>query len=178
MLRGVLQIHKDDEIIDYIEAQNKQIFSGIIEEERRMTVKRRKTARNPHLQNIILQVSPTIWRRMVEVGRVHVELQRVVVHDQSPLIQCTNCLGYGHTRKYCESTKEVCAHCGEEHKKADCQKYKAGDPPMCVNCTMLNVNADHNAFDTDCPTRARWEAMARSTVAVLLRAPTGDRMAT
>ncbi|GBP83806.1 hypothetical protein EVAR_56989_1 [Eumeta japonica] len=38
-------------------------------------------------------------------------LQRRPVWDQSPLAQCSHCLGYGHSRRFCKEASEKCAHC-------------------------------------------------------------------
>lgn len=165
-IRGVLQVHTDEEVLQFINKQNAHLFQGIDDKEKTIEIKYRRRARNPLLNNIILKVSPKIWRRMTEAGKLHIELQRVPVEDHSPLVQCTRCLAYGHTRKYCQQQEEVCSHCGGPHQKVSCPSFQEGKAPECINCKNANSEKrEHNAFSTDCPTRLRWDALARATVA-------------
>ncbi|XP_050676833.1 uncharacterized protein LOC126973533 [Leptidea sinapis] len=87
-----------------------------------------------------MSVSPQIWKRVTENGQLHIDIQRIQVEDQSPLLQCTRCLGYGHGKRFCKEEVDSCSH-----SKAD-------------------IN-DHNAFSQSCPVRKQWDDLARSSVA-------------
>ncbi|CAF4950801.1 unnamed protein product [Pieris macdunnoughi] len=64
----------------------------------RIAEKYRRRARNPH-ESHVLQVSPSLWQALTQAGKPHIDLQRVLVDDQSLFMQCIHCLGYGHGRK-------------------------------------------------------------------------------
>ncbi|CAK1578892.1 unnamed protein product [Parnassius mnemosyne] len=166
ILRDVMQYNKDEEIIKAIRTQNKQLFKEITEKEDRMEIKYRKRTRNPHTSHIMMRVSPQIWNRLIEAEVIHIDLQRVRVMDQSPLVQCSRCLEYGHSKRICTETTDVCSHCGGPHLKTECADWLSGAIPECRNCNKANHDRkDHNAFSSDCPVRRKWEVLARSTVA-------------
>ncbi|CAH2095694.1 unnamed protein product [Euphydryas editha] len=166
VLRGVLAVNTDGDVIKALRNQNRDLFNNLGPGEDRLLVKYRRRTRNPHLVNVVLSTSPTLWARITGVGSVHVDLMRVRAEDQSPLVQCTRCLGYGHGRKYCKDPADLCSHCGGPHLKAKCTDWLAGSPPSCRNCRRAKFdNIEHNAFSDDCPVRRRWDDLARSTVA-------------
>lgn len=169
ILYGVLKINTDDDIIKAIRTQNKYILSDITNENDRMTVKYKKKTRNPHTNHVVLQVSPPIWNRLIQARFLHIDLQKVRVADQSPLNQCSRCLGYGHGKSFCPEPTDlpaVCSHCGGSHTKMACDKWKDGTMPSCVNCTKAQLEkSDHNAFDVDCPVRKKFDSLARTAVA-------------
>lgn len=166
VLRGVLAVNTDGEVIKALRNQNRDLFSNLGPGDDRLLVKYRRKTRNPHVVNVVLSASPTLWARIIGAGSVHVDLMRVRAEDQSPLVQCTRCLGYGHGRKYCKDPADLCSHCGGPHLKAKCADWLAGSPPSCRNCRRAKFdNIEHNAFSDDCPVRRRWDDLARSTVA-------------
>ena len=166
VLRDLLNLNSEEEILKALRKQNREVFDGLAEEDDRVQVRFRKRARNPHTSHLVLSVSPIIWRRATELGALRVDLQRVRVLDQSPLVQCSRCLAYGHTRRHCTEEADVCSHCGGSHLKANCEVLAVNVTPTCKNCIRAKIDrADHNAFSEDCPVRKRWEALARSTVA-------------
>ena len=67
-----------------------------------------------------------------------------VICDVEPFIyrvvQCYNCLRYGHVSNQCKS-KIRCAKCGNEHKTTDCS---SGTPPSCIFCQGRHSSSDHN----------------------------------
>lgn len=166
VLRNVLNIRTDEEIVECLRVQNRGLFHGLDRRNDRIEVKYRKRARNPHQTHVVVKVSPILWRRALEAGMVSIDIQPIKVEDQSPLVQCSLCLGYGHARKYCLETVLKCSHCGGEHKKSECPGWLTRDTPECCNCTKAKLeNYQHNAFSSECPVRRRWETLARSTVA-------------
>ncbi|XP_075987873.1 uncharacterized protein LOC142984277 [Anticarsia gemmatalis] len=166
VLRDVLTIHSDEEVMGALRNQNAGVFGNLAGEDDRMEVKFRKKARNPHNAHIVMRVSPAIWTRAVAAGRLRVDLQNVRVEDQSPLVQCTRCLAYGHSKRLCKEPSDLCSHCGGPHLKVDCPDKTAGEPPSCRNCTRAGAaNVQHNAFSNECPVRRKWDALARAAVA-------------
>lgn len=166
VLKDVLQSNSDEDVIRALRNQNGDLFSGLNEEENRVEVKFRRRARNPHACHVVLTVSPELWKRATGMGAVRIDIQRIRVEDQSPLIQCSICLGYGHGKKYCKEKVEKCSHCEGPHMRAQCEQMLAGLPPSCTNCHTANMrDTEHNAFSAECPIRKKWDALARARVA-------------
>lgn len=166
ILRDVMTIHSDEEIVGALRKQNRAVLGPLDNEEDRMEVKYRRKARNPHNCHIVLTVSPKIWGAAVAAGKLKVDLQNVRVEDQTPLVQCTRCLGFGHSKRFCRDAVDLCGHCGGPHLRGECADWLAAVPPSCKNCTRAkSQQVDHNAFSEVCPVRKRWDTIARAAVA-------------
>ena len=166
IIKDVLEYNTDEDILNSIRVQNAHLVEHIKNDDYRAKVKYRRRARNRLESHVVLQVSPAIWRALTDAGRVHIDLQRVAVKDQTPLIQCSRCLGYGHGRKLCTETVDKCSHCAGPHFRAECPIRLAGGEPACHNCTLAKHDrVDHNTFDDICPVRKKWDRLARSSVA-------------
>lgn len=166
IFRDVFLYNSDEEVLRALRNQNSNIFGSLKQEDDRCEVAYKKRTRNPHTSHIVMRVSPKLWQLMVEAETVHIDLQRVRVLDQSPLVQCSLCLGYGHGRRFCKETLERCSHCGGPHVKAQCAEWLANALPSCCNCVHAKLDkTDHNAFSSECVIRRKWEAIARATIA-------------
>lgn len=166
ILRDVFKYNSDEDVLSALRNQNKHIILDGKKEDSKLEIAYKKHTRNPLTNHVILRVSPKIWQRIVEAGSVLIDLQRVRVADQSPLVQCSLCLGYGHGRRFCKETIEKCSHCGGPHLKTNCADWLAGVAPVCCNCTHAKMNkVDHSAFSQECTIRRKWEALARATIA-------------
>ncbi|KAJ0179500.1 hypothetical protein K1T71_005212 [Dendrolimus kikuchii] len=165
-ITGVLKVHKDEEIYSALLNQNRRVFEGLGEEDRRMQIAFKIQGRNPHTHRVIMRVAPKLWKRLTDTGTVRIDLQNLHVVDKSPLVQCTQCLGYGHGKKICTEVEAKCSHCSGPHYKSMCPEYMAGMPPSCINCAKAKKQEiGHNAFDGKCPIRMKWDALARAAVA-------------
>ena len=164
VLKDVFITSDDEEIIKALHTQNEEIFRDLSQEDRETTVKFKKRTKNPKTAHVIVQVGPVVWRRMTEAGALYLDLQRIRVEDQSPLIQCTRCLAFGHGRKFCSESADRCSHCGGPHLREKCADYMAGIEPQCCNCSRSKLRkTDHNAFSAECPVRRKWDYLARAT---------------
>lgn len=135
-------------------------------EERTTTVRYRRKVRNPNENQVILEVSPKLWRRLTKTSRVYIDVQRIKVVDQTPLVQCTKCLAYGHGRKLCMEEAEICHFCGGPHMRIECPERQTGSHQSCKNCQRAkNSNDRHSTFSDECPVRKKFDALARQTTA-------------
>ncbi|KAL0852502.1 hypothetical protein ABMA27_006372 [Loxostege sticticalis] len=165
ILRDVIATHTDEDVKKALRNQNGLVFRGLEPKEDRMEVKFRRKARNTFMSHIVLRVSPQIYNRMLEKGALHIDMQRVRVADQSPLVQCSLCLAYGHGRRFCKETTPKCTHCGGPHTRNECADWLSAAPPRCCNCSAAKIeNVEHTVYSSECPTRRRWEALARAKV--------------
>ena len=168
IVKNILNYHSDEDIIDHIRAQNKKLFTDLRAEDKSIRVRYRKRTRNELQCHAVLEVSPQLHRRMLEGGTVHIGLQKRPVEDQSPLVQCAKCLGFGHTKTLCKERDQLCNYCGEQHSWQDCPSRSSGDPPQCKNCVRAKENttaAPHVAFSPTCPQWQIWDNIARSRIA-------------
>ncbi|KAJ2952395.1 hypothetical protein O0L34_g4682 [Tuta absoluta] len=166
ILRGVYNYNTEEQVLGALRAQNKRLFEGISPENDRIDVKYKKKTRNQWSSHIVLRVSPQLWTRLTQAKLVHIDIQRVRVEDQSPLVQCSRCLGYGHGKRHCQETQDACSHCGGQHMGSDCTARLAGVEPECCNCKKANIDTrGHNTFSPECPIRRKWDALARATTA-------------
>lgn len=166
IIKDILSVHNDEDIYEALKNQNKHLLGDVRREDMEMHIRYRRKTRNPHLAHVILQVSPAVWQRLTAAGRVHIDLQRLRVSDQSPLIQCSRCLAFGHGRKLCKEAVDLCSHCGGPHLKSECVSWLAGEEPKCRNCVLAKSDKhNHNTFDESCPIRGKWDAIARSSIA-------------
>lgn len=168
-VKDVLAYHTDDEIVDCIKRQNDHLLRGIEGEQMLIKIRYRKRARNPLECHPVLELSPEVHKRLLEAGHIHIGLQRRPIVDQSPLVQCTKCLGFGHTRAVCKGENFLCSHCGDPHKWEECPQKARGIAPSCKNCRMAENNEakDHNAFSEACPEKQKWDSIARSKISYL-----------
>nr|XP_049702313.1 uncharacterized protein LOC126055766 [Helicoverpa armigera] len=156
ILKNVFLQSDDEELTRALHIQNAEIFGNLSQEEIETTIKFKKRTKNPKTAHVIVQVSPVVWRRMTEAGALYLDLQRVRVEDQSPLIQCTKCLAFGHGRKFCTESADKCSHCGGPHLREKCADFIAGNEPRCCNCSHSRLqNTEHNAFSAECPIRKK-----------------------
>ncbi|GBO98768.1 hypothetical protein EVAR_252_1 [Eumeta japonica] len=156
IIRDVLKVNSDQQIIESLKRQNGHATEGLDwgKVEARVEC------------HPVLEVSPALYTRLIKAGFVYVGLQRRPVWDQSPLVQCSRCLGFGHSKKYCREQNDKCAHCGSDHTGPLCPGRKAAQSPKCINCTRACCeDVAHSAFSQECGVRAKWDAIARTKVA-------------
>lgn len=167
-IKGVMAYHSDDEIVEHLRAQNQKLFVGLEGDEKSLRVRYRKRARNALQCHPVLEVSPLLHRRVLELGTVHIGLEKRQVEDQSPLVQCAKCLGFGHTKSLCRESHQLCNYCGGMHSWQDCQTRAQGGQPKCKNCTRAKITEStepHVAFSDECPEKQTWDRIARSKIA-------------
>ncbi|KOB72511.1 TRAS3 protein [Operophtera brumata] len=165
-IRGVLSGYSNEEVIDMLKAQNKHLLQEVDVAKATIRVRYRKRARNPLECHPVVELSPKIWECLTRVGKVHMGIRRCPIDDQSPLVQCTRCLGYGHTKAICRAEVDICCFCGGEHTSRVCPVKEAAGPPTCSNCVKARRESylAHTAFSEECPERQKWDSIARSRI--------------
>ncbi|CAG9792685.1 unnamed protein product [Diatraea saccharalis] len=105
VIKDVLAYHKEEDIVVNIMSQNKHILGDLGVDSTALRVKYRRKARNPLECHPVLEVPPEVHKKLIEAEYIYIGLQKRPVQDQSPLVQCTKCLGYGHTKTLCTKTE-------------------------------------------------------------------------
>ncbi|CAK1583087.1 unnamed protein product [Parnassius mnemosyne] len=144
--------------------QNAKLLKDVEKEKTKIKVLRRIKGRTSAVNNIIMEVSPNVWKAF-KGQKVHVGYQIVPAIDQSPVIQCYRCMGFGHRAKECVADKQTCGYCAEDHDSREC--LRSNGAPSCVNCVRNKIKGDycHTAYSADCPIWQKWDRIARSLVA-------------
>ncbi|GBP85098.1 hypothetical protein EVAR_51217_1 [Eumeta japonica] len=91
VIRDVLRVNTDEDVVKLLRIQNRHITKCLDWDKERAKVCCRRRARND------------------------VECHPVL---ESPLVQCSRCLGFGHGKQYCKNMSYKCAHCREDHVAA------------------------------------------------------------
>ena len=153
ILKGVHKDVEKDEVLELVGRNNPSIKSAIKGEgDVRVCFLRRN--RNENLYNVVIEVTPLVRVRMLEIGRINIDHQRVHVCDFSPFVQCHHCLQFGHTKNKCpENTPTACYHCAStEHIFEDCPKevWEDDKKTRCFNCHQHNVKTNGSAKENHC----------------------------
>lgn len=85
------------------------------------------------------------------IREVHPFIQRV--------IQCNNCLRFGHTENLCRGSKR-CANCGENHSLQDCKSTNV----ICIHCKGNHPSNDRNNCPTFNKQKKIKETMAKNNI--------------
>jgi hypothetical protein len=154
VFKGLLKGITEEDFNESLKMQNKHLD---ISESIKFKYKRKN--RHSLLINIVCQVSVNTWRKLTEVGKVHVGFTRVTVENESPLVQCFKCLKFGHTQTHCNQDEWNCAKCGEKHDTRDCRA--TNNTPKCLNCAERGRDDhQHMALSYLCQVRKFYERLA------------------
>lgn len=104
----------------------------------------------------VCEVEPSLYDRLIKLGRVYIGLMKCKVQEYFDVTQCFGCCKFGHKQADCRNQKVVCSFCGDlGHKKEVCNSKSKH--PKCANC-----GEEHEATDRNC--RARIAAISRVVV--------------
>lgn len=159
ILKGVTKQTPTDELTKLIIQQNPEI--GLMRpstEDLQYRFERRN--KNDKLYNAVILTSPPIWRKIIELGRLNVDHQKVHAEEFVPLLQCYKCSQFGHLKKHCTREETLCTHCGiESHTFETCPSKNNKEDASCGNCSnrdkRLNTtsNTKHSATSNKCPVK-------------------------
>ena len=144
ILKGITKNVNTDDLIGLIKKQNPQVADVVTSTD---VVKLRfvRTNRNPQLQNVVLEVHPSVRVIMLDAGKVNIDHQRVRVTDFSGFLQCFKCLQFGHIQTKCTSEVEPCSHCASpDHTWGECETQGDVETLCCYNCTKRNESTGKN----------------------------------
>ncbi|XP_039761136.1 uncharacterized protein LOC120634525 [Pararge aegeria] len=162
-LSGVINDISDRHVEEAILKQNSSILIGVPLEDRQIKVVRRTKGRTKEVGNVILEVAPRL-HHLIRDSKLRVGYQVVYAADQSPLVQCYQCLGFGHFFRECRN-EVSCGHCAEGHDTRQCPRKDS--TPKCINCSKAGSIASassHAAYSRACPIWQKWDRVARSSV--------------
>lgn len=158
IIKGISAEVPPEELVDIICKQNECVKS-LISNDKDLVYKFSRRNRKEHLYNAVFMVSPVLWRTLIKEGKLNIDFQRVHLEDHAALLQCYNCLQFGHTSKICSSESRICSHCSSlTHEFKTCPFKHDKSKINCYNCTQFykkhNLNIDktnHSATSENCP---------------------------
>ncbi|XP_052757615.1 uncharacterized protein LOC128202212 [Galleria mellonella] len=159
-LVGVINSLTDSQIEKAVISQNRHLL-GSLPPNSQVRVLRRTKGRTQEFKNVILEVSPSIWK-IIQGQKLYIDLQSVPAVDQSPLIQCYKCMGYNHRAAECKEQTR-CGYCALEHDTRECPNRNS--TPQCCNCKKAKRELEpHPSYSQDCPDWQKWDGIARAAV--------------
>lgn len=158
LLKGISQDIPAEELSGIIRHQNSTI-SDLNPSSEDIEFKFKRGNRNTKLYNAAFVVTPAIWRSIIDAKRLNIDHQRIHAEDYSPLLQCYQCLQFGHTRSKCLTDDMACSHCASlEHCYKNCPHKKDNNYTKCLNCEDFNKkhkitdkSTKHSATSIECP---------------------------
>ena len=106
--------------------------------------------------SIVCKVSPNIRTEIINHGNsLKIENRLCPMHDRFHVLQCGNCLGFGHKTKVCKKDAPCCSHCGESHRWKDCPHRDQEEKKHCFNCEKVKKENVSNCNQTKHDARSR-----------------------
>lgn len=103
-------------------------------------------ARDKKFRSCVIELPHDCRRQLLRAGRVNIGWSACRVDDHVSIIQCYNCMGFGHIASKC-SKNACCGLCAQDHLTSDC-KLKSKKNFKCANCSAAKSNdACHSATD-------------------------------
>ncbi|CAK1588834.1 unnamed protein product [Parnassius mnemosyne] len=161
ILKGISKDVPSEDLVKLISTQNPELShlidgEGCDDESFRLRFKRGN--RNSNLYNAVFLAEAKVYRKILDLGRVCVDHQRITVDSFSPFLQCHKCLQFGHMKSKCTATESPCSHCAStDHQVDNCPVKNNPNSVKCYNCLSHNArfksNQDckHTANSDKCP---------------------------
>ena len=109
----------------------------------------------------IAKVSPDIHKKLINDGRVYIDLSSNKVSDHFYPLQCFRCQSFNHasTSSICTAAgrpnDSTCLYCSKNHKSSKCPSKKDKKTHKCANCIRSNNPSIKNRAGTHCSTSAK-----------------------
>nr|CAI5825823.1 unnamed protein product [Callosobruchus analis] len=107
---------------------------------------------NKEFFNIIIEISPFLFKPLVDKGYVFINWTRCRLQEHVNIVRCFKCSKYGHYKKDCRNNDMICPRCSDAHEAKDCKNQNV----CCPNCKMHNIKfktnwpTDHSATSKSC----------------------------
>ena len=77
-------------------------------------------SREKIFRSCVIEINPEHRRQLAGVGRVNIGWQFCRIDDRISVLQCFNCMGFGHVAEACKKP-ERCSKCGGVHAAKGCK---------------------------------------------------------
>lgn len=143
---------------EHTDTTNEQLSNDIIKENQfnilnDVHLKVVKKYIKKYKMDIIVEVSPALFKKIINDGFVFVGWRKCFVTESFHITRCFKCSGFGHLSKNCKSSVYNCPNCSESHKLEECNEKINF---TCINCVnynkhfKTNLDTNHSAKDNHC----------------------------
>lgn len=104
---------------------------------------------------LMLDLEDRLATRLLRQGRLLIGFLSCKIAQYAPIIRCSHCQIYGHTKERCRR-KEICAYCMKNHETSTCPNKNDPRKHKCYNCyNYMNPDGrqykfDHSANSSEC----------------------------
>lgn len=144
---GIDKEVQKDQLLGAVYNRNKEVFQGMPTEKLRENFQPKFSKIIKGYNTWIVQVDPTIFRRIMSKGRLYVGTWLCKVEEYIEPMRCAKCLEFGHRADRCRNNI-TCGNCGQEgHHLTRCRSRHIG----CANCKKAGYRwADHPTISQRC----------------------------
>lgn len=147
---GISEKLSNEELINYVKSQNKNVISenSILKIIQLMPLKK-----NNKIYQAVIQSDIATYNKVIEYGKLFIGYDYCSIYDAIEMRRCFKCCGYHHISNQCTINVFICPVCAQNHKLEDCPRTGT---QHCINCHNYNkqsnvpVNVNHAAWDRSC----------------------------
>lgn len=154
----------DDEFVRWI--KNQTCLDQIDDREKaNVKIVRKYVPKNKKHYNIIVEVPPIIFQKLVATKRIFIEWSSHAVYEYVGVLRCYKCWKFGHKAGECRQVSDVCPMCNQNHSSKECR----ASSHECTNCKYAhevlkipNITYNHTALDKNCTSFKRMQDRIRN----------------
>ncbi|CAG5030496.1 unnamed protein product [Parnassius apollo] len=149
ILKGISKDVPSEDLVKLISTQNPELTHLIDSESHdseNFRLRFKRANRNSNLYNAVFLAEAKVYCKILDLGRVCVDHQRVTVNSFSPFLQCHKCLQFGHMRSKCKSEDSPCSHCASKEHQID--RCPVKNNPNSVKCVAA-LSSRHKRKHTE-----------------------------
>jgi rubrerythrin len=114
-IHGIEANFPEEELVEAIREQNPWVKQCLADPAEQLVKRFVKHFRNGRTQYAVLEVTPKLYRAVMQRGKLYTGYSSCPVKDHIYVVRCHNCSAFGHISADCNSPKQ-CPHCAEEHE--------------------------------------------------------------
>jgi hypothetical protein len=160
-IMGVYDKTTKEDLLTSIRSQNDCISEDATVE----IIKIDKSRKFKDNYNIIVEIDPKTYGKIMEVNKLNIGWNRCRVLDHIYVIRCFKCEQYGHFAKDCKNA-ETCGICAESHHTKEC-KSEVFKCTNCVNAVKklnLQLDVNHPVWSDECKVYKRIESSKKRSI--------------
>jgi len=111
------------------------------------------TYKTRDFSSAVIKISPNVRSTILKQKTLTIGSRACPVRDRLQPQRCTQCCGFGHSKKHCRSETPTCAFCALNHASSSCPNKSYPEKLCCTNCQRSREpkSQGHTTFDNNCP---------------------------
>lgn len=139
-------IDPDDNLVEHISKHNPFLTDPLKDGHLQILF----TYKTRDFSSAVIKVTPNIRSIIKLHGTVTIGSRACPVRDRVQPQRCSQCCGFGHSKRHCRATSPTCAHCASDHETFRCPHADTEEKRCCINCKRTSHDHNHSAFDARC----------------------------